>query len=84
MNKEISIKTINNIKECLYRIFDAEDDDCVNRKKVSANERAIDHYLKDYSKEQQYELLNLILWKNDNCVSELEKAGWKIIREVNY
>ena len=35
---------------------------------------------KDYSKEQQYELLNLIRWDNDNCVSELEKAGWKVIR----
>lgn len=81
MNKEISIKTINNIKECLYRIFDAEDEDYPNRRVVAANNRAIDHYLKDYSKEQQYELLNLIRWHNDNCVKELEKAGWKIIRE---
>lgn len=81
MNKEISIKTINNIKECLYRIFDAEDDDCVNRKKVSANERAIDHYLKDYSEEQKKELLSVIKWHEGGTAPKLEKLGWKIIRE---
>ena len=81
MNKEISIRTINNIKECLYRIFEAEDDDYPNRRVVAANQEAIRYYLKDYSKEQQYELLNLIRWDNDNCVSNLEKYGWKIIRE---
>lgn len=80
MNKEIRMITLNRIKRCKLRIFAAEDEDCVNHKKVSANERAIDHYLKDYSKEQQYELLNLIRWNNDNCVKELEKIGWKIIR----
>lgn len=81
MEKEISIHTINIIKMCLLRIFEAEDEDYPNRKIIGANNRALDHYLKDYSKEQQYELLNLIRWENDNCVKELEKAGWKIIRE---
>lgn len=72
---------------CLYRIFDAKDDDCVNRKKVSANERAINHYLKDYSEEQKQELLKIldieyVDW-NYNCVRvlELEKLGWKIKEE---
>lgn len=81
MTKEISIRTINNVKECLYRIFDAEDDDCVNRKKVSANERAIDHYLKDYSEEQKKELLSIMQWHSGGTAQKLERLGWKIIRE---
>ncbi len=80
MNKEIKMITLNKIKECLYRIFDAEDEDYPNRRVVAANERAIEHYLKDYSEEQKRELLSIIQWHNDNCVKGLEKAGWEIIK----
>lgn len=80
MEKTIRMITINRVKMCLLRIFEAEDDDIPDRKIIGANNRALDHYLKDYSKEQQYELLNLIRWDNDNCVKELEKAGWKVVR----
>ena len=83
MNKEIRMITLNRVKMCLLRIFEAEDDDIPDRKIIGANNRALNHYLKDYSKEQQYELLNLIRWDNDNCVSNLEKYGWKVIREEN-
>lgn len=83
MNKEIRMITLNRVKMCLLRIFEAEDDDIPNHKIIGANNRALNHYLKDYSKEQQYELLNLIRWDNDNCVSNLEKYGWKVIREEN-
>lgn len=81
MNKEIRMITLNRIKDCLLRIFEAEDDDIVNNKIVAANVRSIMRYLKDYSKEQQKELLKLIRWTNDDCCSELEKNGWKVIRE---
>lgn len=80
MNKEITIRIVNIIKMCLLKIYQAEDEDYPNRRVVAANNRAIDHYLKDYSKEQQYELLNIIRWHNDNCVKELEKTGWKVIK----
>lgn len=83
MNKEISIRTINNVKKCLLRIFEAEENDYVDDnyyKKISANERAINHYLKDYSDEQQKELRDYICWYNDDCSASLEKIGWKIIR----
>mgnify|MGYP001363537414 CR=1 FL=1 len=80
MNKEISMKTLNQVKLCLLRIFEAEDDDIPNHKIIGANNRAIDHYLKDYSKEQQEELLKLIHWVNDNCSAELEKNGWTILK----
>lgn len=80
MDKTIQMKILNRVKMCLLRIFEAEDDDIPDRKIIGANNKALDHYLKDYSKEQQYELLNLIRWDNDNCVSELEKAGWKVVR----
>lgn len=81
MNKEIRMITLNRIKDCLLRIFEAEDDDIPNLKIIGANNRALDHYLKGYSKKQQEELLKLIRWTNDNCCSELEKSGWKVIRE---
>lgn len=80
MNKEIKMVTINRIKLCLLKIFEAEDDDIPNHKIIAANNRAIDHYLKDYSKEQQEELLRLIRWSNDDCCSELEKNGWTILK----
>lgn len=81
MSKEIRMITLNRIKDCLLRIFEAEDDDIPNLKIIRANNRALDHYLKDYSKEQQEELLKLIRWTNDDCCAELEKHGWKIIKE---
>lgn len=82
MNKEIKMVTLNRIKCCLLKIFEAEDDDIPNHKIIGANNRAIDHYLKDYSKEQQEELFKLIRWSNDNCCAELEKAGWKVLKEM--
>lgn len=80
MNKKIKMVTLNRIKLCLLRIYEAEDDDIPNHKIIGANNRAIDHYLKDYSKEQQEELLRLIRWSNDDCCSELEKNGWTILK----
>ena len=80
MSKEIRMITLNRIKDCLLRIFEAEDDDNVNNKIVAANIRSIMHYLKGYSKEQQEELLRLIRWTNDNCCLELEKNGWTILK----
>ena len=80
MNKEIRMITLNRIKDCLLRIFEAEDDDVVNNKIVAANVRSIMHYLKGYSKEQQEELLKLIRWTNDDCCSDLEKNGWTILK----
>ena len=81
MNKEISTRTLINIKVCLYRIFKAEDVyDYADYRKVAANERAIEHYLKDYSEEQKQELLSVINWNDDNCSLKLKKLGWKIIK----
>lgn len=83
MEKEISIQTINKIKMCLLRIYEAEENDYVDEnyyRKITANNRAISHYIKDYSDEQQRELLNHICWYDDNCSKSLEKLGWKIIR----
>lgn len=80
--KTITIYKINKIKYCLLRIFEAEDDDIPNRRIISANERAIDNYLKDYTKEEKDELLKVINWTNDNCVNGLEKLGWVIKRGI--
>lgn len=78
--KTITIYKINKIKKCLLRIFETEDDDIPNKRIISSNERAIDNYLKDYTKEEKDELLKVINWTNDNCVNDLEKLGWVIKR----
>lgn len=76
--KTITIYKINKIKNCLLRIFETEDDDIPNKRIISANERAIDKYLKDYTKEEKEELLRVVNWTNDNCSDDLEKLGWVI------
>ena len=78
--KIISMFKINKIKGCQLRIFEAEDDDYPDRRKVSSNERAIDHYLEDYSEEEKQELLKAIRWTYDDCASELVKLGWTVTR----
>lgn len=80
MKKEIRMVTLNRIKDCLLRIFEAEDDDIPNLKIIGANNRALDHYLKDYSETEKDELLRLIRWTNDDNASELEKHDWRVIR----
>ena len=90
--KEITMLKLNKIKKCLWRIFEAEDnatsengtiifDDYHDYLSYHANNRALNHYLKGYTKDEADELLNNIKWQNDNCVEVLEKLGWKIIRE---
>ncbi len=81
MSKEIRMVILNRIKRCKCRIYDAEDDDIPNYKIIGANNRALDHYLKGYSEHEKDELLRHIRWFSDDCTSELEKHGWKVIRE---
>lgn len=79
MAKEITIWTINQIKKCTLRIFEAEDDDIPNKRIISANERAIDYYLKYKTEKEKRELLSVINWTNDNCISKLISLGWTIL-----
>lgn len=76
--KKISMITINKIKMCQLRIFEAEDDDYPDGRIIAANANAIDKYMEDYSLEEKRELLNVINWCNDNCAIDLEKLGWEI------
>lgn len=88
--KQITTIKLNKIKKCLLRIYELEDnataengiimfDDYHDYLSYHANNRALDHYLKDYSQEEKMELLKNIKWQNDNCVEDLGKLGWKII-----
>lgn len=81
MSKRIHIYYINKIKTCKLKIFEEEDDDYPNRKVVSANEKAIEHYLDKAGISEEnlrIELLKNIRWTNDNCVDTLAKLGWTI------
>ena len=83
LEKKIHMYYINKIKNCMLKIFEAEDEDFPNRKIVRANENEIDKYLdkaKILDKNLRQELLENIRWTNDNCVSTLEKLGWEVIR----
>lgn len=79
MAKEITIWTINQIKKCTLRLFEAEDDDIPNKRIISANERAINHYLKYKTEEEKRELLSIINWTNDNCIAKLQALGWNVL-----
>lgn len=87
MNKQIHIFDINRIKLLLVEIFEEEDNDFVDHRKTTPKYNAIDRIIKKISnnKEEQEELWTIISWANDNCVKELEKHGWTIIRgKENY
>ena len=75
------MSVLNKIKICKLRIFEAEDDDIPNMRKVRRNERVIDNLIKDYSQEEQDELRKSIRWNNDICCYILEQLGWEIIKE---
>ncbi len=84
-NKRIDVCYINKIKNCQLRIFEAEDDDFVDRRIVRINERAIEHWLdKAEIKDKilRYELVENIKWNNDNCCEVLEKLLWRIQHET--
>lgn len=82
MKKQIHIYYINKIKECLMKIYDAEDDDILNRRIIAINENAIDKYLGNagiVDKELRQELLRNIVWYDNDCKGKLEKLGWKVL-----
>lgn len=82
MNKQIDIYYINKIKDCLMKIWDAEDDDVPNRRIIARNENAINKYLDKagiIDKELRGELLRNIVWCDNDCKGKLEKLGWKIL-----
>ena len=84
--KTIHIFYINKIKHCLGRIFEAEDTYCVtaeDKRIVTANERAIDHWLKKAgitSNEERKDILECVDWCWDGCAESLEKRGWTVLR----
>lgn len=81
--KEIRIITINKIKTCLLRIFEAEDDSEPDCYVIRANNAAITRLLKPYqfTQEEEQELLRNVSWANNNCAGTLEKLGWKVLKE---
>ena len=83
--KEIRMITINKIKTCLLRIFEAEDDSEPDYNIIRANWAAITRLLKPYqfSEEERTELFKIVDWANNNCAKGLEKLGWKILRGKN-
>lgn len=84
MNKQIDIYYINKIKDCLMKLWDAENDDVPNRRIIARNENAINKYLDKagiIDKELRQELLRNIVWCDNDCKGKLEKLGWKILTD---
>lgn len=82
MNKQIHIYYIDKIKNCLMKLYDAEDNDTPNRRIIATNENAINKYLDKagiIDKELRGELLRNIVWCDNDCKGKLEKLGWKIL-----
>ena len=84
MNKQINIYYINKIKNCLMKLYEAEDNDAPNRRIIARNENAINKYLDKagiIDKELRGELLRNIVWCDNDCKGKLEKLGWKILTD---
>ena len=84
MNKQIHIYYINKIKDCLMKLWDAENNDVPNRRIIARNENAINKYLDKagiIDKELRGELLRNIVWCDNDCKGKLEKLGWKILTD---
>ena len=84
MNKQIHIYYIDKIKDCLMKLYDAEDNDNPNRRIIARNENAINKYLDEagiIDKELRGELLRNIVWCDNDCKGKLEKLGWKILTD---
>ena len=84
MNKQIHIYYINKIKDCLMKLWDAENNDNPNRRIIARNENAINKYLDKagiIDKELRGELLRNIVWCDNDCKGKLEKLGWKILTD---
>ena len=84
MNKQIHIYYINKIKDCLMKLWDAENNDNPNRRIIARNENAINKYLDEagvIDKELRGELLRNIVWCDNDCKGKLEKLGWKILTD---
>ena len=77
--KIITYKQLNEIKDFMLKIFEELDDDYYDWRKVRNWERAIDNRLKQCTEEERAEAWDLIKWHNDDCVSLLEKHGWKVV-----
>ena len=77
--KIITYKQLNEIKDFMFKIFEELDDDYYDWRKVRNWERAIDNRLKQCTEEESTEAWDLIKWHNDDCVSLLEKHGWKVV-----
>ena len=77
--KIITYKQLNEIKDFMLKIFEELDDDYYDWRKVRNWERAIDNRLKQCNDKERAEAWDLIKWHNDDCVSLLEKHGWKVV-----
>ena len=80
--KKIHVFFINKIKNLDYKIFEYQDEDCVNTRAVKNCERHIENWLAKAGVERKFyqEVLSCINWADDNCVEKLEKLGWTVIR----
>ena len=80
--KIITTYQINKIANRMLSIFEEEENgDYCNWNAVRCHERAIEHWMKPYSKEEQRELYDNINWQHtcEMDIEILEKLGWEVI-----
>ena len=82
--KIITYKQLNEIKDFMLKIFEELDDDYYDWRKVRIWERAIDRRLTQCTEEERSQAWGLIKWQNNDCVSVLEKHGWKVIVDKEF
>jgi len=89
--KSIKLSYIEKIQKATMRIFEAEDEDYPDRRIVSINNRAIQHWLEKITSNVDEQNVILTIIKNNNfndkdltfkpICDELRKEGYEIIEE---
>ncbi len=87
---EITIKQINKIHNLCLKIFEAEDDDFVDRRKIVPRERAIMNILETLAfgdgvrKMKIWDIIgsNIFLPNNDVTIKQLKELGIEVKKNV--
>lgn len=87
--KTIKRTDLKKLVYAVFRLFEAQDDECADRRKVAARERAVSRYLDKISssKEERWEIrfvVELSLWTKrtgESIERKLRELGYEIEEE---
>lgn len=88
--KTVKRTDLKKLVYAVFRLFEAQDDESVDRRKVAARERAVNRYLDNISssKEERWEIrfvTECSLWTKrtgESLERQLRELGYEIVEEI--